>query len=351
MRLRTVSLETENYMRIANPSILRRAALASVLLVGSYVFSCAQSKTTSSDTPQNPTAPLTQVQVDNAESTSKPDDVQIPEANPARPTVTNPAHIPPVGYLQFEQGLVEANGSPSGLDGQFSLVQSFRLSLHPRLMVQFQSQPIAVSRFGATPDNAASSQTDPGDLILGVQGLLIKELGRRPTIAVAYLQRVRSGSSPDLDIGSFSRSAVVLISGDLGNFHYDTNYIVSEQLADPVRRAQFGQTLSVTHDLLPEIFDDKLEITGELSHFSQPLVATTRDGAISPRSNAVGTLWALGYSLRPNLVLDAGFEHGLTSTSTAWQGVAGFTYLLPHRLWNRTEEARAPGTHKHVHRR
>ena len=113
MRLRTVSLETENYMRIANPSILRRAALATVLLVGSYVFSCAQSKTTSSDTPQNPTAPLTQIQVDNAESTSKPDDVQIPEANPARPTVTNPAHIPPVGYLQFEQGLVEARPRPT----------------------------------------------------------------------------------------------------------------------------------------------------------------------------------------------------------------------------------------------
>jgi hypothetical protein len=32
-------------------------------------------------------------------------------------------------------------------------------------------------------------------------------------------------------------------------------------------------------------------------------------------------------------VLDGGFSHGFTSTSTRWQSFAGFTYLLPHRLW------------------
>jgi Putative MetA-pathway of phenol degradation len=336
----------ETTLRIARQSILCRAAAATVLLAGSCFVSSAQTKVPAGDAP----VPPTQVQIDNAESTSKPDDVQIPEANPSRPTLTNPAHIPPVGYLQFEQGLLQANGSPSGPDGQFSLGQAIRLSVHPRLMVQFQSQPIAVSRSAATSSDPASSQTDPGDLVVGLQGVLLKEAGRGPAIAVGYLHRVRSGSAPDLDIGSFSQSAVVLISGDLGDFHYDSNYIVSEQGEDPVRRAQFGQTLSVTHDLFSERFHDKLEITGELWHFSQPLVETTRAGAASPRSNAVGLLWALGYSARPNLVLDCGFERGLTSTSTAWQGFAGFTYLLPHRLWGRTE-AGVAGPHKHVHRR
>ena len=33
-----------------------------------------------------------------------------------------------------------------------------------------------------------------------------------------------------------------------------------------------------------------------------------------------------------NLVLDGGFNHGLTSTSTQWEVFAGFTYLLPHKL-------------------
>lgn len=142
--------------------------------------------------------PPTQVQIDNAESTSKPDDVQIPEANPARPTVTNPAHIPPVGYVQFEQGLLQAGSSPEGLTRQFSLVQTMKLSIHPRLMVEFASQPIAVSRAADSPGNPALTRTDTGDLILGVQGLTIREKGRRPTIAIGYLQRVRAGSAPDL---------------------------------------------------------------------------------------------------------------------------------------------------------
>jgi hypothetical protein len=35
-----------------------------------------------------------------------------PEANPARPTVSNPATLTPVGYLQFETGTHGAADSP-----------------------------------------------------------------------------------------------------------------------------------------------------------------------------------------------------------------------------------------------
>ena len=35
-----------------------------------------------------------------------------PEANPARPTVSNPATLIPVGYLQFETGTLGATDSP-----------------------------------------------------------------------------------------------------------------------------------------------------------------------------------------------------------------------------------------------
>jgi hypothetical protein len=281
----------------------------------------------------DPAQPRTQVQIDNAQSTGKPDDVQIPEANPARPTITNPAHIPPVGYVQFEQGFLQAGSSPSGVAGQFSLVQTIKLAVHPRLMAQFASQPLAVSKTADFPGGAKTTETDPGDLLLGVQGLLTRGSGLWPAVALGYLQRVRSGSAPDIDIGSFSRSGLVLISGDVGGFHYDSNFSVSEQEADPVRRAQYGRTLSVTHNLFGKALDGKLSVSGEIWNFTQPLVDTTRSGGTSRRSEAVGTLWALGYTLRPNLVLDGGFDRGLTATSTAWQGFAGFTYLLPHRLW------------------
>jgi hypothetical protein len=38
------------------------------------------------------------------------------------------------------------------------------------------------------------------------------------------------------------------------------------------------------------------------------------------------------YNEKKNLVFDAGFNRGLTATSTRWEIVAGFTYLLPERL-------------------
>jgi hypothetical protein len=47
----------------------------------------------------------------------------------------------------------------------------------------------------------------------------------------------------------------------------------------------------------------------------------------------VGTLWSVGYAPRRTLVFDAGFDRGLTGTSTRWEVFAGFTYLLPHRLF------------------
>ena len=250
---------------------------------------------------------------------------EIPAANPARPTVTNPARFPPVGYLQFEQGAVQANSSP-GVNGQFSVNQTTKLAVTERLMLQFFSQPFADTHLPPTTH-------DTGDLDIGVQAILLKGAaappGRAPTVAIGYIGRVRSGTAPDLDIGSFSQSGLILISGDLGAFHYDTNYIVSEQASGPIRRAQYGQTLSVTHP----IFNPNVTLTGELWHFTQPLVSTSSAPSAPIGSNAVATLWALAWSPHPNLVFDAAIDHGLTSTSTQWQGLAGFTYLLPHRLW------------------
>jgi hypothetical protein len=253
-----------------------------------------------------------------------------PAADPARPTVTNPAHIPPPGYLQFEQGFVQAIDSP-GLKQQFSIVQTTKLSLFHHFMVQAADQPIAHSTI--TP---GVTSIDTGDTILGAQVLFTdKEEGKSkiPTVALAFNRRVHSGTSPDLDVGSFSQGLTLLASGTIHLFHYDTNFIVNEQLGSSgpgpiIRRAQYGQTLSISRQLT-----EKASLTGELWHFTQPLVSSTRDGSPSPRSNAVGLVFAGGYAIRPNLVLDAGFDHGLTSTSTNWQAFAGFTYLLPIRLF------------------
>jgi len=91
-------------------------------------------------------------------------------------------------------------------------------------------------------------------------------------------------------------------------------------LEGPVRRLQFGQTLSISHPL-----GKGFGLSGEIWRFSQPFL----------HSNAIGNLWAASYAARKNLVFDAGFEKGLTGTSTHWEAFAGLTYLLPHRLWKK----------------
>ncbi len=236
----------------------------------------------------------------------------VPAANPGRPTVSTPATLTPVGYLQFENGGLYATDSPD-LANQVSFSQVTKLTVAPRLQLLTNWQPIAYSN--ADQDHTAL----PGDLALGAQAVLFPGKDLRPTISASYFGRVREGTAPNLDIGGYTQSALLLVSDDLGRFHIDTNAILNEQRDDAsgVRRPQLGETFSLSRAF------GNLTLAGEFWHFSQPLT----------HGNAAGNLWAVSYTLRPNLVFDAGFNHGLTSTSTQWEAFAGFTYLLPHRLW------------------
>ena len=282
------------------------------------------------------------VAIQNTNATFTPSNTSVPQAAPTRPTFTAPAHIPPTGYLQFEQGFNQANDSPAGTNGQFALSQSTKISLTTRLMVQYIDQPYARSRIASPPGPDVISN-DPGDLLVAGQAILHKSVGPVPVVAVEYIRRARSGTSANLDLGSYSQAALLLLSGDLPHkLHYDSNISAYEQNSGPVRRAQFSQTLALSHPLFEQATDGKLAGVAELSHFTQPLVASTVSGTPVDRANAVELLFAGIYSLKPNLVLDAAFVHGLTSTSTQWQGSFGFTYLLPHRLWRDRHPAPIP---------
>jgi hypothetical protein len=237
----------------------------------------------------------------------QPDD---PSANPARPTVSTPATLTPAGYLQFETGFLYANHSPE-FSSQSSFNEVMKLSVSRRIELLVASGPFAHSRVQGQSSNGA------GGVSLGAQGVLYEGEGARPTIALNYFREVYGGDTPDLDIGSARNSTSLLVSADVKGFHYDTNYLFNEVIENAVHRAQFGQTLSVSHPLV-----GKFGLAGEIWHFTQPFL----------RRNAVGNLWALNYNLKKNLVLDGGFNHGLTSTSTRWEVFAGFTYLFPHRI-------------------
>lgn len=275
---------------------------------------------------------------------------QAPTANPARPTLTNPATLPPVGYLQLEQGYLGSFDSPV-TDSQHGVNFVAKTAVHPRLMLELQMQPWARSR----EVGKSTSENGFGDVLVGGQAILynaprssdevVKDDVHRhtyvrsamPTIAIGYLGRVHNGTTTDIDLGSQSQTALILLSGHAPGIdvHYDSNLIVSEQSGDStdashtIRRAQFGETFSIDRELLTE----NLQLSLEVYHFSQPLLHATSTGQTVARADLLDGLFALSYSVRPNLVLDGGFAHGFTSTSTRWQSFAGFTYVLPKRLW------------------
>jgi hypothetical protein len=234
-----------------------------------------------------------------------------PACNPARPTVATPATLTPVGYLQFENGVLYTADSQE-FSRRFGVNQVTKLAVNSRLQLLLLSEPLTHSS-GA----GASDGYSPGGVSAGFQAVLFQGEGARPTISASYIRQVYGGTATDLDMGSAVNGVILLVSTDLGQFHFDINGMVNEQVDGALRRAQFGQTVSISHPL------GKVTLGGELWHFSQPLTG----------GNAVGNLWTVSYPFKRNLVADTGFARGLTGTSTQWEGFAGFTYLLPHRLW------------------
>ena len=185
-------------------------------------------------------------------------EAEPPQANPARPTVSTPATLTPIGYLQFENGILYARDS-----GEFwsrsGVNQVTKLTVAPRLEFLLQSEPLVSSTDSEHP------ATRPGEVFAGIQGVLLNGKGRTPTVAVSYIRRLHQSPAPELDTGTFRQSSTLLLSDDYHGFHFDANAIVTEQVEEPVRRGQFAQTLSISHPFM------KVTVSGEIWHFSQPL--------------------------------------------------------------------------------
>jgi hypothetical protein len=293
------------FLRAVSSALALALVLVLVTLLITVAGAAAQQQGSPKTEPQTPQSEAGQTEA--SQSGLQSEDAT---ANPGRPTISTPATLTPKDYFQFESGVLSAWRSPE-FSSQSSLNEVVKFSVSHRIELLAGFGPYAHSNVINQPTNAT------GDLVAGLQGVVHQGEGVRPTIAVSYFRRLYSGMSPNLDIGSARNSVLLLASADIKGFHYDTNFVFNEVVDVPVHRGQFGQTLSISHPL-----PAKFGLTGEIWHFTQPFL----------RSNAVGNLWAVNYNLRRNLVLDGGFDHGLTSTSTQWEVFAGFTYVLPHKI-------------------
>ena len=96
-----------------------------------------------------------------------------PEANPGRPTVSTPATLTPVGYLQFETGFLGASDSPE-FSSRYGFNEVMKLSVAPRLELLASAEPIAhYTADGKTANSVA-------DVFLGAQAVLATVKARCP---------------------------------------------------------------------------------------------------------------------------------------------------------------------------
>jgi hypothetical protein len=131
------------------------------------------------------------------------------------------------------------------------------------------------------------------EVFVGAQGVFHLGEGPNPTLAVSYFHCTYDGRAPEFEYESPTNSFLILASADVKGFHYDANAFFTELVQSPVRRAQYGQSLTISHPFLKHF-----TLAGEIWHFTQPFLRGRRPG-IFGRS-----------AIRPARP----YNHGLTST-------------------------------------
>jgi hypothetical protein len=239
-------------------------------------------------------------------------------AHPNRPTVANPADITQYGVLEVEYGWDR---------------------LWPEEGIQ-QTSAGGLLKLGMLCDvelrwNATSfvSQTDPngthrgfGDNWIGPQIRFYRQTPRVPSLAFSYAIKMPSApTEAGLGTGRVDHALTFLASKDIDHFHFDfnlTGFLIGKPDAHGFDTNQ-QVNLAFSHPI-----HGGLEITGEVYRVSR-LNQMTAGFVSSP--------WALTYTVIPRLVIDGGFEVGLTTGGPHRHAFVGATYSITnlYLAWRR----------------
>lgn len=246
-------------------------------------------------------------------------------ANPNRPTVANPADVTQYGVLELEYGWDRLWPQPGPTQTSAGGLLKFGVLCDIELRwntTSFISQT-----------DASGTRRSFGDNWLGTQVRFYRQTRRVPTIAFSYSLKIPSASTEDgLGSGRMDHEFTFLASKDIAHFHFDFN--ATQFLIGRPNRTGVDQNRQL--DLaISRFLRGGLEFTGEFYGDTQ-LNAGTPAFASS--------LWALSYTITPRLVIDGGFEAGLTSGGPHRHAFAGVTYSLANLYpgWRR-KKPRHPG--------
>lgn len=230
-------------------------------------------------------------------------------ANPNRPTVANPADITQYGVLELEYGWdrvwPQEGVHQTSLGGllKFAVLCDVELRWNT---TSFLSQT-----------DASGTHHGFGDNWLGPQIRVRKQTKRVPTLTFSYAAKIPTASTEDgLGTGRVDHSFTFLASKDIRGVHFDfnaTHFLIGREDA-PGFDQNDQLNLAFSRPL-----HGRLQFTGEFYGDTQ-LNQTT--------PSFVSSLWALTYTINSRLVIDGGFEGGLTSGGPHRHGFAGFTYSI-----------------------
>jgi hypothetical protein len=167
------------------------------------------------------------------------------------------------------------------------------------------------------------SQTDAtgtyrtfGDNWLGPQLRFYHQTKRVPSLAVSYAAKIPSASTEDgLGSGYVDHQFTLLASKDISQVHFDFNasqFLIGRTQGGFDQNRQFNLAFS-------RVIHGRLQFTGEL--YGDTQLSQSEPGFAS-------SLWAMTYTILPRLVIDGGFESGLTSGGPHRHAFAGVTYSI-----------------------
>lgn len=230
-------------------------------------------------------------------------------ANPNRPTVSNPAHVTQYGVLELEYGWdrqwPEENVHQTSMGGllKFGLLCDVELRWN-------------TTSFLSQTDQSGTHRTF-GDNWLGTEIRFHRQTTYLPTMAVSYAFKIPSASTENgLGTGRVDHSFTFGASENIARFNLDFNF--TEFLVGRPNAAGFdgNQQLALAFS---HTIHGGLQFVGEF--YGQTQLNSTTPGYAS-------SLWGITYTVIPRLVIDGGFEAGLTSGGPHRHAFFGATYSI-----------------------
>ena len=241
-------------------------------------------------------------------------------ANPNRPTVANPADISQYGVLELEYGWDQ----PAENDG--SQAKSWGGLVKFGMLCDIELRWLTTSYQWLTQDGVTSSGI--GDNSLGPQIRFYHQTKRVPVMAFSYSVKLPSAdANKGLGSGRVDHTFTFLAGKDIATFHFDFNF--NQFLIGRQDASGFDQNQELDLSFSHRIYRG-LQFNGEF-YGDNRLNKTTPEFA--------STLWALTYTITPRLVIDGGFEVGLTSGGPNLHAFVGATYSIANLYpgWRRRE--------------